>query len=128
MYQSTLRANYSSFEEFEAYDQGYNLAERLGFESAQEAWEANPVIQGSVNPEDFKVIGDGYCTIRKDLVRQGDSVPLMDVPEESQTDSTEAVYISGGAKRIYRWLRDTEGFQIKYKGKWKFAYSIDFDF
>jgi len=44
------------FEQWEMYDRTYNLAQRLGFRSAREAWEANPVIQGSVDPADFSVV------------------------------------------------------------------------
>jgi hypothetical protein len=52
-YQCRLRANYSSFEEFEAYSETYGIAKRLGFKSAANAWRANPVIQGSTNPGDL---------------------------------------------------------------------------
>jgi hypothetical protein len=51
-----LRVDYSDFEQFEAYSEIYNLAARLGFESAQDAWEANPVIESSVKPEDFRMV------------------------------------------------------------------------
>ena len=53
---SRLRTRYSDFDQFEAYSEIYNLAARLGFESAQDAWEANPVIESSVKPEDFRMV------------------------------------------------------------------------
>jgi hypothetical protein len=50
-----LQNGYADFEEFASYAGMYGLAERLGFQSAEEAWEANPTVQGSVNPSDFRV-------------------------------------------------------------------------
>jgi hypothetical protein len=55
-YQCRLQDNYSSFEEFEGYNETFNLTSRLGFSSAFKAWSANPTIQGSTNPEDFCVV------------------------------------------------------------------------
>ena len=54
-WQAKLRKSYGSFSEFEAYDKAYGLAQRLGFANAVEAWELNPTIQGSTNPEDFRL-------------------------------------------------------------------------
>ena len=51
-----LQKIYADFAEFEGYDEIYNLAERLGFPDAQEAWEANPVVRGSVNPNDLETV------------------------------------------------------------------------
>jgi len=56
-WQCRLRENYDNrFDVFQAYDETYGIAGRLGFETAQAAWEANPVIQGLVIPEDFCVV------------------------------------------------------------------------
>lgn len=57
-WQDYLQQVYSSFEEFEAYDEIYGLAARFGFDSPQAAWEANPLICGSVNPSDSAVVED----------------------------------------------------------------------
>lgn len=51
-----LQDQYESFEEFERYSETYGLAKRLGFNSAQDAWDTNPVITGGVNPGDYKRI------------------------------------------------------------------------
>ena len=51
-----LRSNYSTFAEWREYSKMYDLAARLGFSDEQAAWDANPMIQGSVNPGDFKVV------------------------------------------------------------------------
>ena len=57
MWQARLQDNYDqSFEQWVAYSEMYGLTERLGFNTAIEAWEANPIIQGSVLPEDFQVV------------------------------------------------------------------------
>lgn len=53
MWQAFLRENYASREEWEAYSETYGLAERLGYATADEAWDDNPYIQGGVNPGDF---------------------------------------------------------------------------
>ena len=56
-WQDHLQNVYSgNMEEFLDYDAQYRLHERLGFATAQEAWEANPVVQGSTNPADYKVV------------------------------------------------------------------------
>lgn len=56
-WQCRLRENYdNNFEQFDAYDEVYNLSIRLGFKNAEHAWNANPIIQGSTNPLDFRVV------------------------------------------------------------------------
>lgn len=54
---SRLRSRYDSAAEFAAYSDTYGLAERLGYASAAEAWEANPLIESSTNPRDFRKVG-----------------------------------------------------------------------
>ena len=56
-WKNNLQSGYENFEEFKSYSDTYGIAERLGFGSAEEAWEANPVVQGSVEPSDFRVSG-----------------------------------------------------------------------
>lgn len=53
MWQNFLQKNYISQDEWQYYSDLYNLAERLGYATADEAWEDNPFIQGSTNPADF---------------------------------------------------------------------------
>ena len=48
-----VRDVYTSPEELEGYDTIHNIARRCGFKSARSLWRANPLIGGSVNPEDF---------------------------------------------------------------------------
>ena len=58
LWKDKLQNVYESLEEFKQYDEMYGLIERLGFDNAEEAWEANPMIQGTVYPEDYKVVGE----------------------------------------------------------------------
>ena len=51
-----LQSEYSSFEEWEHFSDTYGLSNRLGYETAQDAWDANPIISGGVNPKDYKVV------------------------------------------------------------------------
>ncbi len=55
MWIGKLQAQYRNKKEFKAYDEMYALSQRLGFNSATEAWDTNPVIQGSTNPSDYSV-------------------------------------------------------------------------
>ncbi len=55
MWRNKLHKVYASFEEFKGYSEVYNLAVRLGFDSPEQAWELNPVVQGSTNPADYKL-------------------------------------------------------------------------
>ena len=54
-WQARLHSIYSNYKEFCAFNSAYGIATRLGFSSAVIAWKANPVIQGSVNPEDLEL-------------------------------------------------------------------------
>jgi len=52
-WQGRLRDQYDSFNEFVAFADMYGLAQRLGFETAREAWNVNPMVQGSTHPDDY---------------------------------------------------------------------------
>lgn len=52
-WQGRLQDEYVHFEEFEVYSGMYGLAAQLGFASAREAWDTNPIVQGSTNPGDY---------------------------------------------------------------------------
>lgn len=51
-----LRESYANLEEFQSYDASYSIAKRLGYESAESAWERNPLIESSVEPSDLRVM------------------------------------------------------------------------
>lgn len=56
-WQTRLRASYDDNpDSWKWYNEHYGLAARLGYGSAQAAWEANPLIEGSVLPSDFRVV------------------------------------------------------------------------
>lgn len=56
-WQSKLREQYANCAEFVRYSGTYGLAGRLGYKSARAAWNANPTVQGSVKPEDYRRVG-----------------------------------------------------------------------
>jgi hypothetical protein len=53
-WQGRLKDVYNSFSEFADYCFIYNNHSRLGFDSPAAAWDANPVVQGSVEPGDYR--------------------------------------------------------------------------
>lgn len=55
-WQCPLRDNYAGFAEFERYAETYGLNRRLGYRSPRAAWNANPTVQGSVLPSDFRKV------------------------------------------------------------------------
>lgn len=55
-WQSRLQKNYNSLEEFVSYCEIYGIHTRLGFDTPEEAWDENPIIQGSVIPSDLKLV------------------------------------------------------------------------
>lgn len=56
-WQCRLQKNYDSFEEFAYYSEIYGIHVRLGFDTAEAAWKANPLIRGSIIPSDLEVVG-----------------------------------------------------------------------
>jgi hypothetical protein len=58
-WKARVRDTYSTLEELEAYDETYGIVKRLGYRSARRLWDANPMIGGSVYPEDLRVIRRG---------------------------------------------------------------------
>lgn len=87
-----VRTVYSSLEELKAYDRTYNIVERLGYGSARELWDANPIIGGSVHPEDLRVMRPG-----ERLPRHGTHLhparrnPEDDYPEKTEPDDDDIV-------------------------------------
>ena len=55
-WQLKLRTVYKNLREFKAYDQLYGITQRLGLSNVREAWKTNPTIQGSVIPNDLRII------------------------------------------------------------------------
>ena len=55
-----VRNQYANFDEFAGYAETYGLPTRLGFDFAEAAWEANPIVEGSVNPTDYRLHREPY--------------------------------------------------------------------
>lgn len=53
---SRLHTQYTNFLEFEKYSELVGLPQRLGYVSPEEAWKANPIIEGSVEPSDYRKV------------------------------------------------------------------------
>lgn len=49
-----LQNIYKDLQEFQQYDETYNLAKRYGFQNVKEAWNVNPIIHLSTNPADCR--------------------------------------------------------------------------
>lgn len=84
-WRARLREVYGSAEDLAAWDGCYGLLERLKFASPEEAWEADPIIQGGVDPADYSVAGvDPKATalaaplLRETLRRVRDGLTTID--------------------------------------------------
>jgi hypothetical protein len=66
--------------------------------------------------KDLNKQADGYCEVRKDLLKKGLAVSIGDK------------YCSPSQKLQYRWNEDDTVFQVLYCGEWQDAESIDFNF
>lgn len=55
-WQCNLQENYCCYYEFENYTLMFNLHTKLGYRDPSDCWDDNPVIQGSVNPSDYKKV------------------------------------------------------------------------
>lgn len=55
-WQDKLQNVYGSLDEFRDFASTWGVHKRLGFASPKDAWEANPVIQGSTNPIDYRCV------------------------------------------------------------------------
>ena len=53
-WQGRLTEVYKNFGEFQSYCDIYNIHIRLGFKDERRCWDANPILQGSVNPVDLR--------------------------------------------------------------------------
>lgn len=53
-WEATLQEVYIDYDEFVIWNEYYGIAKRIGFKSSKNAWERNPIIQGSVNPSDLR--------------------------------------------------------------------------
>ena len=54
--QGRLQGNYDNFSEFKSFCETFGLHKKLGYKTSAACWKANPLIQWSVNPDDFRKI------------------------------------------------------------------------
>lgn len=54
-WRTRIKNNYSSFKEFLGYCEFFGIHKTFGFKSAEGLWKKNPVVEGSINPSDFRV-------------------------------------------------------------------------
>jgi hypothetical protein len=55
-WQARLHEVYFNYDEFERYSDTYGIAARLGYDTPEIAWNDNPLICGSIRPEDLCVV------------------------------------------------------------------------
>jgi hypothetical protein len=53
-WQDKLHNVYVDFEEFVSYCEIYGIHTRLGYRSMKKCWGDNPLVEGSVNPTDYR--------------------------------------------------------------------------
>jgi len=105
-YECRLQENYDDFADFEAHDNIYNLAKRLGYNSAQEAWDDNPLIQGSTDPTDFRKVNAAVGTykrflqIKTELEADLDAAKWSSKKKEALPDSAFAYVSPEGDRKL----------------------------
>ena len=106
-WQCRLRENYASLEDFEYYDNIYRLALRLGFNTAEEAWDENPHIHGSVNPGDWGVhlFPEQYLHVRD--CRTGEEW-ILPIRASTKLDLKNL---------IKKWIKEEWGGEIRLAGE-----------
>lgn len=55
-WRTRLRNNYVNFSEWALLSDTWGLVNRLGFKTPEAAWKANPIIEGSTNPSDYRKV------------------------------------------------------------------------
>ena len=100
-WQDYLQNVYGDFGEFERYSETYGLAQRLGFESAEAAWAANPLIHGSVQPSDSGTAQESTVSALVDRLAEGEE--LTEHTEEGDDDRV-------GVVGVFR--KNGDGYQV----------------
>jgi hypothetical protein len=98
-WKSKLRKNYdNSFEQFKSYDEMYSIASRLGYDSAEEAWEANPVISGSADPTELTNVSTGYrhnyeSMTKESIAKLKEKNPVKEEQGDTVTADAEGIVL-----------------------------------
>ena len=77
MWEGKLRKNYRDFDEFESYCSLYGIHTRLGFNTPEAIWAMNPIIQGSTDPADLKVISGVFTPVIFRMWKDGEVIALF---------------------------------------------------
>lgn len=51
-----LQTIYDDYQDFLIFNKMYFMHERLGFNSPLDLWNANPTVEGSCDPTDFRIV------------------------------------------------------------------------
>ena len=54
--QQRFKSIYDDYQDFLVFDKMFNIAKRLGYDNPKKLWDDNPIVQGSTNPSDFKIV------------------------------------------------------------------------
>ena len=117
-WQCHLRENYDSFEEFKRLSEMYGLHTRLKFKSPEDAWYVNPLIQGSVNPGDYRRVQEWFTWVVRYWSHQNDGVhPINDCFGNSATWTGKARTKEEAVKRAEKFVKQ---FSIWFR--WSIVY------
>jgi len=90
MWKDNLQDVYVDFEEFKSYSEVYNLHQRLGYDTPEDAWMDNPLVEGSVDPADYKKISSmipEQYKLKSEIISSLDSL-IFEYPQ-IDTDSVK---------------------------------------
>ena len=113
MWKDKLQNVYSSLEEWEQFEEIYNLAKRLGYDSAQEAWDDNPMIQGSVNPSDYRKVTERKMNLKEQKFRKLVREEIQKQLKEFSNNAGEGVFLIGNVS-VYM---DRDSYEISLETK-----------
>lgn len=105
-----LKDQYENLGEFDRADTAYNLAKRLGYATAFAAWDANPLIEGSVNPGDYRKVATPPPQVLEIYLYRGDSEHILVLNEGqdfeaiiSEWEAMDHEYVKTGGKKPDNW-------------------------
>ena len=133
MWKDTIQNVYESLEELQQYNEIYGVAQRLGFDSVEELWEKNPMVQGSTDPKDYKLASNNDLVGEIIEVDYFDSQTMKNktgwgIVEKVREDGLVSVRLGEGNRKlinvpieniILREEFDEEGQLITSKNKFK---------
>lgn len=55
-WQALIQEVYENLADLKSFNAIYGIVKRLGFETTEDLWEKNPMIEGSTKPSDFRIV------------------------------------------------------------------------